>query len=515
MRSHLRKVKITFILAITLTMSAIFVAQHQFSLARSSQLDPMLVATEKLFAYMENQHLESPSQVLGISTDASQSARSIQVLYYHGISETETKSSVSFANFKDQMYKLKENGFETVTSQQLEDFILHGKPLPPRSFLLTFDDGRKDSFYPVDPVLKALNYHAVMFLIAHEVQDRNSYYLTNDEVKTMLATGRWEIQAHTFDLHHDAEITKVGDKGHALTNKLWLSDERRLESSEEYKTRIYDDLFSSKQDLEKRFGVPIRDFAYPFGDYGQGETNFGQAKEILASLVKKLYRFAFYQPWEESAPKNIPHIDTKMIKRIGVEPSWTGIDLLKLMLHNEDKYLPYNEDFSDPNAWIANWGEGGIENKALRLKAGINTTGALVLLVGSEGWKDFYASASATLASSTESISILGRANEGDYCECVFTNEGIYYREKQQGKAKMVAEMLAQMEEKFSSRLDIVMKMRGGKVTCALADGSLTLSSLVTSELKQANQIGFSIWGRKRGKSSAEINYVFITKTDD
>jgi peptidoglycan/xylan/chitin deacetylase (PgdA/CDA1 family) len=38
------------------------------------------------------------------------------------------------------------------------------KILPKKSFLLTFDDGRKDSFYPVDPVLKKLNYNAVILI---------------------------------------------------------------------------------------------------------------------------------------------------------------------------------------------------------------------------------------------------------------------------------------------------------------------------------------------------------------
>ncbi len=518
MRSQLLQLKIFFFILVTVLMGAIFIAQHRFSIMRSLAMepDPMLAASEKKFSYLKDRKLETPKQILGANTEASQSAHAVQVLYYHGISEKENGTDVSFDNFREQMYLLKENGFETITAKQLEDYLIHGKPLPPHSFLLTFDDGRKDSFYPVDPVLKSLNYRAVMFLISSEIIDRDIYYLTEGEVKKMLETGRWEIQAHTLDSHKYIKTSSDGKTGHALTNKLWLEEAKRLESEDEYKKRIESDLFSSKKDLEQRFGVPVQDFAFPFGDYGQLDTNYKQAKDALAEIVQKLYRFAFFQSWDESDSKNLPHIDTKMIKRIGVEASWKGQDLLSVMLRGEGKYLPHTETFKDASSWLTTWGTSTVDNNKLELKSESTTTGASVILIGSDSWQDFVASATATLTPKTESVSILGRiSSTQSYSECAFTKTGIYYREKNDGVSKVIAKKELDLEENFDDRIGIVMRMSGNNVSCELDDGSVSLDSVVSSKVPTVSQFGLSTWGSLKGQSSVVIDSLHISTPND
>ena len=63
------------------------------------------------------------------------------------------------------------------------------KNLPEKSFLLTFDDGRKDSYYPVDPILKALDYRAIMFVISGrslgDEKEVSPFYLSSSELKRM------------------------------------------------------------------------------------------------------------------------------------------------------------------------------------------------------------------------------------------------------------------------------------------------------------------------------------------
>jgi peptidoglycan/xylan/chitin deacetylase (PgdA/CDA1 family) len=517
MKSHLRKIKIAFFIIVSIVMAAIFVAQRRLSLARLMQegTDPMKTATEKKFAYLKNVRFEDATRVLGATT-ATRAAESIKVLYYHGISETENKQDVSFSKFKEQMYALKKNGFETITTQQLEDYLLHGAKLPQRSFLLTFDDGRKDSFYPVDPVLKALNYHAVMFLIDAEIQDRDMYYLDQSEISEMLNTGRWEIQAHTLDSHKDIVINAEGDKGHALINKLWLGESNRLESDEEYRNRIYNDLFNSKKNLETKFSVPIKDLAYPFGDYGQGETNYEAAEKVIKDVVEKLYRFSYFQPWEQDESANFPHVDTKKIKRIGVESKWSGDDLLEVMLSGEGKQLPYTEAFSDADSWLATWGELEVATGSMKLISRSNTTGASALLAGSERWTDFSASVSATLTPGTESFSILGRISEElDYIECAFTTEGISYKEKSVGKSKTYEELEFDPQPQLKGKIDVVMTVFGNKVICGLADNSQTLKAMVRSANNDQSRFGLSVWGSKKGTSKADVTYLHISNANE
>ena len=101
-----------------------------------------------------------------ISSVSDQYAKSIPVLLYHGIIEKPDGENMLIDNFRDQMFALKKAGWQTVSIEDFYKFMKGEKNLPEKSFLLTFDDGRKDSYYPVDPILKALDYNAAMFVIS-------------------------------------------------------------------------------------------------------------------------------------------------------------------------------------------------------------------------------------------------------------------------------------------------------------------------------------------------------------
>src|SRR3989338_7031244 len=132
-----------------------------------------------------------------------ETANLVPILLYHGILDKSDGENVLLKDFKEQMFALKRNGWNTITIEELHGYIDEGKKLPNKSFLLTFDDGRKDSYYPVDPILKALDYRATIFIITeHSLgKTKNNYYLSENELKKMAKSGRWDIQAHTKEGH--------------------------------------------------------------------------------------------------------------------------------------------------------------------------------------------------------------------------------------------------------------------------------------------------------------------------
>ena len=101
------------------------------------------------------------------AAEAEGTTESVPVLLYHGIigPDDSDGSNITIDNFIKQMTLLKENGYHTVSMEQYREFIMEGKTLPEKSFLLTFDDSRKDSYYPVQPILDMLDYRATMFTI--------------------------------------------------------------------------------------------------------------------------------------------------------------------------------------------------------------------------------------------------------------------------------------------------------------------------------------------------------------
>lgn len=258
-------------------------------------------------------------------------AGAVPVLVYHGVVAQPDGANVSMDRFLEQLFALKAAGYQTITLSAFRAFMAGKKRLPDKSFLLTFDDGRKDSYYPVDPLLKALDYNAVMFVITRHVSDDESpYYLSRRELTRMLASGRWEIESHGKDDHDLYPIDAQGHMGHFLSNLLWLEDEQRLETLEEFKERIRQDMAVSKRDIEAAFDVEVTGYAYPFGDYGQETVNLPEAAHAIAEVIESIYPLAFYQVWNGDIG-NHPDPNGVMIKRLSVKPEWTGMDMLSIL----------------------------------------------------------------------------------------------------------------------------------------------------------------------------------------
>lgn len=177
---------------------------------------------------------------------------SIPVLLYHGVIDENDGFNVLKKNFDEQMFALKKSGWQTISLEDFDEFIKGKKQLPAKSFLLTFDDGRKDSFYPVDPILRTIGYNAVIFIITGQTHEKEGkYYLSWPELKYMAKSGRWEIESHGKNDHGFVDISDNKEQGHFLTNKEWLSDQQRIETEEEFKQRIISDLSDAKSDLNK------------------------------------------------------------------------------------------------------------------------------------------------------------------------------------------------------------------------------------------------------------------------
>ena len=105
----------------------------------------------------------------------------IPVLVYHGIGPESDFSNAEDAaygidveDFATQMTEIRHAGYQTVRLQTFLDFV-SGEPvdLPPRPLLLTFDDGRADSWTGADGILRELHFNAVMFVdVGRVVQPR-------------------------------------------------------------------------------------------------------------------------------------------------------------------------------------------------------------------------------------------------------------------------------------------------------------------------------------------------------
>ena len=184
-----------------------------------------------------------------------ENGKKIVVLNYHKVDYSFNSLAIPPEDFERQMEFLEQQGYHTISPDELYDGLTGKAELPPNPVLITFDDGYLDNYENAYPILKKHNMKATIFVVPG-FTNVNKNYLTWDHMLEMEQNGI-TIESHTLN-HRALE---------------GLTDEQ-----------IRAELGDSKQRLEERLGHPVEYLAYPTGTYNLH----------IASLAKEVgYRAAF------------------------------------------------------------------------------------------------------------------------------------------------------------------------------------------------------------------------------
>ncbi|HVE12053.1 MAG TPA: tetratricopeptide repeat protein [Elusimicrobiota bacterium] len=262
----------------------------------------------------------------------------IPVLLYHGVARHDRADAVFRDNFRKQMAELRRRGYRTITVSELARHFQGSAaaPLPAKPLVLTFDDGRNDSFQNADPVLQDLGMRATMFVHLSKLR-KTHFHASPAEIRSWEETGRWDLQSHGYQAHDPTPIDKDGRIGHFLANRMWLAREGRMETLAEFRARVEGDYKRARDGVQEIApGVQVAAFAYPYGDYGQSDfTNTPESVEVNQGLVRKYFRLAFVQ---EQFGLNTLSSNPMDLKRFEVPKAMTP-DRLAMQLEATDPWV--------------------------------------------------------------------------------------------------------------------------------------------------------------------------------
>lgn len=459
-----------------------------------------------------------------VQTNENGDAGLVPVLVYHGIVSNPDRFSMTQATFAEQMEALKKEGYETISMKELYGFVHDHKTVPEKSFVLTFDDGRKDSFYGADPVLKALGYKAVMFIatgvsLPDASQKPSTYYLDADEIKKMaLSTGRWEIQSHAIQANGGfVSIDAGGTKGNFLSNKMWVSEEGRLETNTEYEARVALELQKSKQSIIDKVGITPIAFSYPFGDYGQQTNNLESyySEKVIQTAIEKTYSLAFQQIWpvDHEFSQNYPGSDSYHLKRIEPSPLWSGAELIEHLDSGKLKPLPFTNVVTTGSEWKNLWGGLSVDNLALRTNATVQTNGSFTFLDGTYPWKDYVYTANIDWHAGT-SVALIARYKDANnYVTCIFSNNNARVEQRTfSTNEKFNEEKIPFTFPKEKLPLSILVKDNTAK--CFIGN-TMVAHSEGLSPVVGHGGIGIKTWDEKVNVSDITIRGLVVSEVTD
>ena len=189
-----------------------------------------------------------------------------RILMYHMVARPLpggrfNKLRVPPSAFERQLRWLVADGWRFVFLSELMDRPATTEPAgsPEKLVALTFDDGYRDNYTDAHPLLLKYGAKATLYLVAERCgrdwsTAKNPRHasgelgrepkLADDEVRAMLASGVWELGAHTLT--------------HPLLPSLDAAARQR-------------EIGDAKALLEQRLNTRVESFAYPFGIFGDAD----------------------------------------------------------------------------------------------------------------------------------------------------------------------------------------------------------------------------------------------------
>lgn len=199
----------------------------------------------------------------------------LPVLMYHHILKDSGRWGdyvISPREFENDLKQIKKEGYTTVTTKEIEDFLNLSEPLPEKPILITFDDGYESFHEYAFPLLQKYEMNAVVSIIGKytdlysaDVVKNVSYSHVNwEQLNEMVESGLVEVGNHTYEQHKT--------KGRKGIRKL------DSESEEQYRQFLMNDVGTFNQEINRELGITPTVFAYPFGAYSE------HSGEILSEI---------------------------------------------------------------------------------------------------------------------------------------------------------------------------------------------------------------------------------------
>lgn len=263
---------------------------------------------------------------------------------YFGVDRTGDDTLISTEALEKQIKSLKDNGYVTITQQDILDYYKKGKLLPEKSLFLLFEDGRRDTAIFSQKILEAYNYKATMLTYADKFAKKDPKFLMPKDLLKLKDSSYWELGTNGYRLEYinvfdkqsnylgnlnSVEFSKAASKINREYNHYlmdYIRDEYGIpmENYEEMKERINNDYKSLSNIYKKELRYIPSLYALMHSNTGQFGTN-DKASEVNRKWIKELFSMNFNR---EGYSLNLSDSSIYDLTRVQPQAYWSTNHLL-------------------------------------------------------------------------------------------------------------------------------------------------------------------------------------------
>ncbi|TGY42412.1 glycoside hydrolase [Clostridium sartagoforme] len=306
----------------------------------------LIVIIKALFSFKEY----NPFNIEEISTNSND--KGFITLSYFGVDRDGSDTLISTKDLEKQIKSLKDNGYVTITQEDILDYYNKGKKLPKKSLFLLFEDGRRDTAIFAQKILEKYNYKGTILTYSDKFEKEDPKFLMPKDLLKLKGSTYWELGTNGYRLEFinvfdrkekflgdltsiefsELQDTIDRDYNHYLMDYIRDEDSVPLESYDEMKARISSDYEKLSDIYNNELGGVPELYAIMHSNTGEFGTN-NRVSDVNEEWINKLFAMNFNR---EGFSLNTKESSIYDLTRLQPQAYWSTNHLL-MRLYDDTK----------------------------------------------------------------------------------------------------------------------------------------------------------------------------------
>lgn len=439
-------------------------------------------------------------------------------LSYFGVDRIGSDTLTSTQRLDEQLKALYDQGYVTITQEDIKDYFEKNKALPEKALFLIFEDGRNETAVFAQQVMEKYNYKGTIMTYAEQVEGESSKFLKGEDLEKLLKSTFWELGTNGYRLSY-INVVDENNYNHYLMDYIRDDEGIPKESYKKMYKRISADYEKMETIYQDEVGKLPETYILMHSNTGKFGTN-DRVSGVNEEWIKKLFQINFNREgnsWNTNTDE-LGKADNALynLTRMQTRADWYTNHLLMRMKYDTNQDLEFIKgNLNQYNEWTIL--EGALECKPEKAVLTSTPKGAAKLsLKGDRRWKNFQVETTLT-GNTSGSQSLYLRADDKltNYVSVSFNHQTLYIKEKtQEGEKELFQVKLLDEAEseavskRESQKVKINIEMNEDYISVWL-DDRLTADKIKLSEIKEGT-IGLGCeWTNQDDKEKHTIDDVY------